>query len=40
MVSVIACTNGPVGKHQWDLHLDQIITKGWAIVRSEPSKAH
>ena len=28
------CTKGPDGMHQWDLHLDRIMTKDYMIVCS------
>ena len=31
-VSLLACTRGPLGIHQWDLHLDRIWTKDFIIV--------
>lgn len=34
-VSVLACTRGPLGVHQWDLHLDRLWTKDWIIVCSQ-----
>lgn len=34
-ISVLACTKGPLGIHQWDLHLDRLWTKDWIIVCSQ-----
>lgn len=27
------CLKGPVGTHQWDLHLDRLLTEDYALVR-------
>lgn len=34
-LSLLACTKGPLGIHQWDLHLDRVWTKDFIIVCSQ-----